>query len=218
MKYFFSARVPAPTDILVLESGPREVAAQALRGIRAMFPQARYHLCTCWPETPQENFATICRVADFPSGRDKLRLLWSFRRQRWPLLVVLCTDSPILWRWKALALLLQPAKVLIVNENADFFWLQWGNRGILRQLLRTRWGLPTGALFRTTLAALLFPVTFLVLVATAAVYYARRWRRLLLWKIQAGRAPRSQQPQSAALFSSSLPSQDSLKEVGKHTK
>ena len=218
MKYFFSPRVPAPTDILVLESGPREVAAKALQGIRAMFPRARYHLCTCWLEAPQETFTTIYRVADFSSGRDKLRLLWSFRCKRWPVLVVLCTDSSILWRWKVLALLLQPAKVLIVNENADFFWLQWANRGILRQLLRTRWGLPTGALFRTTLAALVFPATFLVLAATAAVYYARRWRRLLIWKIQAGRAPRTVQPQSAALFSPDLPSQDSLKEDGKHTK
>ncbi|MBI4464241.1 MAG: hypothetical protein HY647_06010 [Acidobacteria bacterium] len=211
MKYFFSFHVPIPSDILVLESGPREVAAQALPKIRAIFPQARCHLCTCWSEPPAETFASVYRVQEFPSVWDKLRLLWSFRRRRWPVLVVLWTNSPILWCWKTLALLFQPAKVLVINENADFFWLQWSNRGILRQLLQTRWGLQRAVLFRIGLAALVFPITLLVLVATAGVYYARRWRRLLVWRIQAWGLRNTKQAQAAPLFSPGLSSQDSYK-------
>ena len=183
MKYFFNTRVPAPTDILVLESGPRDVAAQALRGIRALFPQARYHLCTCWPDPPVGTVASVFRVVEYPSSWDKLRLLWSFRQRRWEILAILCTGEPILLWWKLLALLLLPAKALIVNENADFFWLDWGNWRIVRRFAAIRWGVSQEGLLQAFARALIFPLTLLFLLATAAWLYLRRWRRLLGWKI-----------------------------------
>ena len=44
---------------------------------------------------------------------------------------VLCTGDRIMTKWKWVAALRIPAKVMIVNENADNFWL---DRGHLRNI------------------------------------------------------------------------------------
>ena len=189
MKYFFRRKLPSTVDILLMESGSPEVARRALAGIRKVFPSARYHLCTCQADPPLAMFSSVFRVTDYPTGWKKLGLLFSFWRRGWEVLVILCTGEPILWRWKMLALVLLPAKVLVVNENADFFWLDWGNRGTLRRLLGIRWGVDLEEFFYTLLRALVFPLTFLFLISTAGFLYMRRAWRLLLWKIH-GLPPR----------------------------
>jgi len=185
MKYFFRRKFPDADDVLVIESGSPEVARRALGGIRDIFPRARVHLLTCWPDPPDGFLTDVFRTADYPSGWEKVRLLLSFARRRWRVLAILCTGEPILWRWKMLALGLLPAKVLIVNENADFFWLDWDNRKTLRHFLAIRWGVNRDEILATLFRALVFPMALLILLATAGYLYARRWRRLLVWRIKA---------------------------------
>ncbi len=195
MRYFFRRKIPAATDVLLIESGSPEVAQRALQRIRGIFPGARYHLCTCQPEAPAESFANVFRVTDYSTGWQKLRLLFSFGRREWNVLVILCTGEPILWRWKLLALLIVPAKVLVVNENADFFWLDWGNRRTLRSLVGIRWGVNLEEFFYTLLRGLIFPLTFLFLLATAGLLYLRRAWRLAVWRIQGLKAPSHAHPE-----------------------
>jgi len=191
MKYFFRRKFPGADDVLLIESGSPEVARRALVRIRALFPNARYHLLTCWPETTQEcRFApaglywSVFRAADYPTGWGKLRLLLSLARRKWRVLAILCTGEPVLWRWKMLALALFPSKVLIVNENADFFWVDWAHRRHVRQFLAIRWGVNRDEITATALRALVFPLTLLFLILTALYLYARRWRRLLVWRLR----------------------------------
>ena len=195
MKYFFRRRFPGADDVLLIESGSPEVARRALVKIREHFPQARYHALTCWPETaqeprlaPQGPYRSVFRAADYPGGRDKLLLLLSLARRKWRVLAILCTGEPVLWRWKILAAALLPAKVLIVNENADFFWADWAHRRHLRQFLAIRWGVNRDEITATALRALVFPFTLLFLLLTALYLYARRWRRLLAWKLRPAQA------------------------------
>jgi len=72
-----------------------------------------------------------------------------------------------------------PAKVLIVNENADYFWLDWGHWRTIGHFVLYRAGL-TGASVVPTLARLLFfPVTLAyLLLYTGAVHFRRRIRML----------------------------------------
>lgn len=199
MKYFFRRTVPSPQNILLMESGSPVVAGRALEGIRKIFPSARYHLCTCWPDPPSGLFASVFRVTDYPSSWDKLRLLWSYRQRGWEVLVILCTGEPILWRWKMAALFLLPAKVLIVNENADFFWLDWGNWKTFRRFLAIRWGVNQEELLQTAARGAVFPFTLLVLLATAGWLYARRWRRPLARRLSRLRAKNQDDAQDASL-------------------
>jgi hypothetical protein len=184
MKYFFRRRVPVADDVLFLESGSPEVARRVLERIRKLLPDARYHLCTCQTDVPPAVFASVFRASDYPAAWQKLSLLYSFRRRGWKILVILCTGEPILWRWKMLALVLLPAKVLVVNENADFFWLEWENRRTLRRLLENRWGVNRIRISRNFFRALVFPLTLLVLLATAGFLCLRRAWRLMLWRIR----------------------------------
>jgi len=197
MKYFFRRKFPGAADALLIESGSPEVARRALRGIREILPGARYHLLTCWPDPPAGLFRSVFRAADYPSAWEKIRLLVSFARRRWRVLAILCTGEPILWRWKMLALAVLPAKVLIVNENADFFWLDWDNCRTLRRFLAIRWGVNRDEILSTALRALVFPLTLLYLILTALFLYARRWRRLLLWRLRPRPAQRTRETEPA---------------------
>ena len=184
MKDFFQDDVPLARDILLIESGSQDIFSRALANIRQSFPEARLHLLTCWPEAPPGPFASLFRVRDYPSRRDKLRLLGSFRRKPSDILVVVCSKEPVMYAWKMLALLWVPAKTLVVNENGDYFWLDWNNRRALRRFLQSRWVIIRKEFLLTVLRAIIFPFTVLFLLANAALLYSRRWRQLLLWKIQ----------------------------------
>ena len=199
MKYFFRRKIPVAGDILFMESGSPEVARRALEGIRKIFPRARYHLCTCQPVPSTTMFSSVFQVTDYPTGWEKLGLLFSFWRKGWEVLVILCTGEPLLWRWKILALAILPAKVIIVNENADFFWLDWGNRATLRRLMGIRWGVNLDEILFTMLRAVAFPFTLLLLLATAGFLYLRRARRLLFWKIRGWLARHREHTEPSAL-------------------
>ena len=189
MRYFFGSfpGAPAVNDVLLIESGSPGVGQRVIERIRTHFPGARYHLLTCWPETTPEHrsarYQSIFRASDYPTGLDKIRLLVSLARRRWRVLAILCTGEQVLWRWKLLALAIFPSKVLIANENADFFWLDWAHRRNLRQFLASRWGVNRDEIAATLLRALVFPFTLLFLLLTALYLYTRRWRRLLVWYI-----------------------------------
>ena len=43
MKYFFRRKFLEAADVLLIESGSRDVARRGLGGIRKIFPRARYH-------------------------------------------------------------------------------------------------------------------------------------------------------------------------------
>ena len=184
MKGFFQSEVPKPRDILLFESGSQNISARALASLRHTFTDARLHLVTCWPEAPPGPFARVFRVRDYPSRLDKLHLLGLFRKEPPDVLVIVCSGEPIMYAWKMLALLRVPAKTVIVNENGDYFWLDFNNRRALRQFLQSRWAITRTAYLLTVLRAIAFPFIVLYLIANAGYVYTRRWRRLLLWKIQ----------------------------------
>ena len=183
MKGFFNDAVPPARAVLIIESGSQHILAHALPAIRRAFPDAGIHLLTCWPEAPPGPFARLLRVRDFPGRGAKLRLLSSFRRQPADVLAIVCSKEPVMYAWKMMALLLVPAKTLIINENGDFFWFDWHNRRTLRSFVQSRWVIVRKEFLLTALRALVFPFTLLYLLATAAWLYARRWRRLLWWRI-----------------------------------
>jgi hypothetical protein len=184
MKGFFDDAVPSGHSVLVIESGSQHILARASNGLRQAFPEARLSLLTCWPDTPPGPFARVMQARDYPGTGAKLRLLASFRKQPSDVLAVVCSKEPIMYSWKMMALLIVPAKTLIINENGDFFWLDWNNRRTLRSFLQSRWVIIRKEFLLTVLRALAFPFTVLYLLATAAWLYARRWRRLLWWRIR----------------------------------
>jgi hypothetical protein len=193
VKGFFNDAVPQARDILLIESGSPEVLRRALPPLRRNFPEARLHLCTCWPD-PVPGVTSVFQATDYPSWSDKVRLLFSFRKRRWEILAVVCSNESIMFAWKVLALVLMPSKTLVINEHGDYFWLDWLHRRALRGFLATRWVFIRRDFLLAVLRALVFPLTVLYLLATALLLYLRRWYRLVVWRIHPPSAQRREFP------------------------
>ena len=81
-------------------------------------------------------------------------------------------------KWKWLLALRIPAKVFIINENGDYFWIHRENVAILREFVLTRMGLEGAGAIRTLGRLLAFPFAFLYLILYAFAAHARRAIRL----------------------------------------
>jgi hypothetical protein len=81
------------------------------------------------------------------------------------------------WKWAAAARI--PAKVMIVNENADSFWLDRGHLRDLRNLLIERSGMKEMTPLRTLAHAMAFPFTLVTILSFAGYMKSRRVLRSL---------------------------------------
>jgi hypothetical protein len=89
-------------------------------------------------------------------------------------IAIICAAEPIMTKWKFALAARVPAKLLVVNENSDFFWCDRGNWKILSHLMLYRAGM-TGASAVPTLARLLvLPLTAAYLLAYAGTVHFRR--------------------------------------------
>ena len=91
-------------------------------------------------------------------------------------MAILCTAEPIMTKWKFAVAARVPAKLMVINENADIFWCD-RNWKILSTFILFRAGL-TGASAAPTLARLLIlPLTAVYLLAYAGAVHFRRMLR-----------------------------------------
>jgi hypothetical protein len=85
------------------------------------------------------------------------------------------------WKW-VLALGL-PAKVFVINENCDYFWLDRKHLSAIRQFAIDRAGLAGAGAVRTPARLLAFPFTLAWLALYAAAVHTRRLLRLGLRRL-----------------------------------
>ena len=183
MRYFFARRLPPLTRMLVVESGSRQILEDGLPRFRAFFGDPfPIDLLTPLPGLPQvldPATTEVFRVTEYHSGADRRRLLRKLRSRRYPVLAIICSNEPVMTPWKLAATLLLPAKVVIFNENADFFWLDWEHRKSIRGFVLFRAGLLEDDAVRKLvhIAAFPFILTFLLFYAAYA-HLGRLWRLL----------------------------------------
>ena len=87
---------------------------------------------------------------------------------------MICSGEPILMKWKWAIALRIPAKIFLINENADYFWLDRGHLDLIRQIVLLRSGLAGAGAVRTLARVVSFPFTFMYLVLYATAVHARR--------------------------------------------
>lgn len=184
MKYFFRRHIPRADRVLLVESGSRWILEKAWERMRPIFPGARYELCTCFPGEPSPGGSErTFRVTEAPGVGGKLRMLLAMRRSRTPVAALLFTTERILLPWKLALLFVLPSKLLIINENADFFWLDRSNLAVIRRFLAVRAGVNGAELLRAVFRVAVFPLAFVFLAGSALVAHTVRWWRLLSWNI-----------------------------------
>lgn len=160
-----------------MESGSRYLLEGLIPGLRDSFPDAPIDLVTCYPGLPAgfPPETTVYRVADY---RAQARRLLGDLRAGGPTIVgVVCSAEPIMTKWKWWVVIGLPAKAFILNENGDYFWIDWGHWSAIRHFVLFRCGLAGAGAVRTLSRLFLFPFTLLYLVMFAAWAHAGRLRR-----------------------------------------
>lgn len=140
----------------------------------------RIDLATCYPGAPMgfnEARGSVYRVWEY-AGRERRKTLYKELMEReYDIICIVCSGEPIMTKWKWSLAWRIPAKVMIVNENSDWFWLDYSNWRTVRHFILFRSGL-TGANAVSALGRLLvFPFTFVWLLTFAAWVHLRRKAR-----------------------------------------
>ena len=76
------------------------------------------------------------------------------------------------WKWMLAARL--PVKVLIVNENGDYFWFDWGSWRVIRHFVLFRAGLTGAGAVRTVAGVVAFPFVLGYLVGYTALVHLQK--------------------------------------------
>ena len=178
MRYFLSRRLPDAESILLVESGARGLIEQLLPKLRETWgEEVRIDLVTCYARIPQgfsEATTRVYRVTSYRGREGRRKLYRELARNRYTHLGIVCSGEPIMSKWKwALAFRLR-AKVFIVNENCDYFWLDRGHLSPMTELVLFRAGLAGTGAVRTVARVFSLPFTLVYLLLYATVVHARR--------------------------------------------
>ena len=180
MRLFFRKRIPDFDRVLLVESGSREIFDRLLPGLLKYCREgARVDLVTCYAGVP-EGFVggTVYRVADYTGPQRRAELRRELAANRYSILGMICSAEPIMTKWKWWLAWRLPVKVFVVNENLDYFWLDYSQWKTIRHFVLFRAGLTGGGAVRTIGRLLLFPITFLYLLLYASVIHLRRKARI----------------------------------------
>ena len=175
---FLSKSVPPFERVLVVESGSRILLEDLLPGVYDIHgPDMKLDLVTCYAGTPEAwrpDHGSVYRTSDYPGAAGRGRLYKELRANSYNIIGIVCAGEPILFKWKWMLIFQVPAKVFILNENGDYFWLDRGQWKMALHFLLFRAGL-TGASAVSTIARLLFfPFTLTFLLLYAALVHLRR--------------------------------------------
>jgi len=180
LRYFLRTHIPDCARILLIESGPRQVVERVILHMRLLFGQeVEIDLVTCYAGEPAGFRGRIFNVNDYggAAGRDAL---WADLAQRkYSAAGVVCAAVPIMTKWKWWLAFKVPAKIFIINENADYFWLDRVHLRQLRKFVTQRLGISGSAAVPSLVRLAFFPVTLAYLLLYAGTVHLRRRLRQL---------------------------------------
>lgn len=178
MRYFLTGRQPKVSAILLVESGSRGLLEGVIPGLRETFGEEIFiDLVTCYASLP-EGFdpahTRVYRVSDYRGRQARRRLYSELAANRYALMGIICSTEVVMNKWKWVLALRIPAKIFIINENGDYFWLDRVHLSAIRQFVLFRSGLAGAGAVRTLVRLLFFPFTLLYLLLYAVTVHGRR--------------------------------------------
>ena len=168
--------------MLLVESGNRQVFEDLLRGLYDVHQNMQADLLTCYagvPEHYRQDRGIVYRVNDYPNGRLRKKLYAELAANRYTIVGIICSGEPIMTKWKWMLAARLRGKVVVYNENCDYFWLDRGHLSNIRHFILFRAGLTGAGAVRTLARLVLFPFTLLYLILYAATVHMRRKLRTL---------------------------------------
>lgn len=177
MRYFLRARYPDVHSILLVESGSRSIIERVLPAIRRGYGDSvPIDIVSCFAARPQgfDDRTRMFRVSDYRGREGRGKLYRELLANNYPVIGIVCSGEPLMTKWKLALAVKVPAKLFIINENADFFWVDLGHAKQIRRFVLFRAGLAGAGAVRTLVSAITFPFTLLYLLLYASVVHARR--------------------------------------------
>ncbi len=188
MRYFLSRRIPEPGSILLVESGSRSLVERLVPHLRETWgDEIRIDLVTCYAKPPRgfdAGQSRIYRVMDHRGRQARGRLYRELAGNRYAQVGIVCSGEPLMTKWKWMVALKVPAKVFVINENGDYFWLDRGHLSNIREFVFLRSGLEGAGAVRILARVFSFPFTLAYLLLYATAVHTRRALRM---RIFAGR-------------------------------
>ena len=179
MRYFFR-HAPPCTRLLLIESGSRRLIEKLVPHFYSNFgEQVEIDVVTCYEGGPAGVRGRIFNVNDYGGASGRHALWKELAARHYTFAGILCSAEPIMTKWKWWLGLKLPSKILVINENADYFAVDRMHLDHAWRLITYRSGL-SGAAAVPALARLIFlPLTFAYLLLYAATVHLRRRIRLL---------------------------------------
>lgn len=178
VRYFFTRRLPREARLLLIESGSRNLLEGLISGIRDTWGSSvRVDLVTCFGGMPRgfsPETTRVYRIADYRGREGRRRLLRELAAGRYSILGMICSGEPIMTKWKWLLAARVPGKIFILNENCDYFWVDWAHWDVMRHFILFRMGLAGAGAVRTLVRFFMFPFALLYLLLYAAIVHFRR--------------------------------------------
>jgi len=178
VKYFFTRRLPDVDSILLVESGSRGVLEKVVPGLRQTWGAGvRIDLVSCYANLPQGFDAattSVYRVSDYRGREGRRKLYRELRGRHYSLMGIVCSEEPLMLKWKWALTARVPAKVFVINENGDYFWLDRMHLKPIRNFVLLRAGLAGSGAVRTLARVVSFPFTLLFLLLYATTVHTRR--------------------------------------------
>ena len=175
LRYFFSRHLPPCSRILLIESGSRHLIEHVIPFLRAGFgAPIEIDLLTCYPGAPQGVDGKVFRITEYGGAAGRHKLLSELAAREYPIAGMICSGEPIMTKWKWWVGARLPSKLFILNENGDYFWLDWWHRRNIKRFISYRAGLTGAAAVPTLVRFLLFPFTLAYLLLYAGAVHLRR--------------------------------------------
>jgi hypothetical protein len=178
VRYFLTGRLPEVNRVLLIESGSRGLVEGVIPGLRENFgPDIFIDLFTCYASLPagfDPERTRVYRVGDYRGRQGRRRLYRELAGNRYALLGMICSGEVVMAKWKWVLGLRIPAKIFIINENGDYFWVDRLHTRTIGQFVLLRAGLAGSGAVRTLVRLVSFPFTLLYLLLYATTVHARR--------------------------------------------
>jgi hypothetical protein len=175
VKLFFRQRIPPMTKMVLVESGPRELYETLLPFFYKDCPAI--DLVTCYAGAPaafRTSTGKVFHIGAYQGSEGRRRLVHELQAREYAAIGIICAEQPIMTKWKWMLAARIPAKLFIVNENGDHFWVDYSNWRIIKHFILYRAGLSGADAVRTITQLLVFPFTVIFLLAYAAIVHVRR--------------------------------------------
>jgi len=167
--------------VLLVESGSRYLLEDLIPGVYETHPELEsLDIVTCFPGQPSTFDASrgrVWRIGDYQGRENRKRLYRELAEAGHTVTGVICSGEAIMTKWKAVLAWKTRAKVFILNENGDYFWVDRENWQTVRHFMLYRSGLAGAGAVRTIARLFVFPFTLIYLLLFAAFVNLRRLAR-----------------------------------------